>query len=160
VETQGSLQAPHPPEPRNPSSNPLPHGEGASVPQLPLPLREGAGGRDQALPRLNLAGDSMTNALASGAAVLPAWVDARWRNREPAYPPDAARRREAGAVVLLVHVDPDGAVAGIDVVDSSGFFWLDQAARMAVGTWHFLPAVHEGQPVASDMPLRVVFQLN
>lgn len=105
-------------------------------------------------------GDSLTNALASGRAVLPARVDQHWRNREPIYPVAAAERGEHGAVVLLIHVDPDGAVAGIEIAETSGFRLLDRAAREAVQAWHFLPAVHDGKPVASAMPLRVLFELN
>ncbi len=112
-------------------------------------------------PELNLGGgDDLTNALASGPAVVPARIDARFRNREPVYPPSAARRGERGTVMLSIHVGPDGAVAGIDVADSSGFILLDRAARDAVATWHFLPAVRDGRPLAADMKLRVVFQLN
>ncbi len=164
IETQGAERAVHAPQPAQPphlSPNALPQGEGASAPRLPLPLREEAGRRDQASPpQVNLAGDSTANVLASGPAVLPARIDARWRNREPVYPPAAAQNREAGAVLLLIHVGADGAVMSIDLAESSGFPRLDGEARTAVETWHFLPAVQDGQPVASDMPLRIVFQLN
>ncbi len=170
VETQGSEQVSQPagPELQNPSPRPPPaRGRGE---EQPPPLAGGGRGRGQPpevaapvpsrSPQLNLAGDSMTNALVSGPGVIPAKIDARWRNREPVYPPASAQRREAGAVLLLVHVGPDGAVASIDVAESSGFPPLDDAARTAVATWHFLPAVHDGQPMPSDMPLRVVFQLH
>jgi periplasmic protein TonB len=105
-------------------------------------------------------GDSISHVTASGPAVLPARADSRWHNREPTYPPAAARRGEAGTVTLLIHVGPDGSVTGIDIGESSGFVLLDRAAREAVSAWHFLPAVRNGAPVASDMPMRVVFQLN
>ncbi|MEO9190565.1 MAG: energy transducer TonB [Acetobacteraceae bacterium] len=143
------LPPPAPPSPpvRTPSARAAPPSPPAASPVPP--------------PEVNLGGgDSFTNALASGPAVLPARVDQHWRNREPIYPVAAAERGEHGAVVLLIHVDPDGAVAGIEVTATSGFRLLDRAAREAVQTWHFLPAVHDGKPVASAMPLRVLFELN
>ena len=41
-------------------------------------------------------------------SVIPASVDAKFRNREPVYPPEAVRRAEQGAVILLIHVSPAG----------------------------------------------------
>ena len=112
-------------------------------------------------PEVNLGGgDSLSNVLASGRAVLPARPDAHWHNREPVYPVAAARRGEQGAVILSIQVTPDGSVSSVEVARTSGFILLDRAAREAVETWHFLPAVREGKPIASSMPLRVLFQLN
>ncbi len=112
-------------------------------------------------PEVNLGGgDSLTNALASGRAVLPARADARWHNREPVYPVAAARRGEQGAVILAIRVTPEGTVSAVDIAQTSGFILLDRAAREAVETWHFLPAVRDGKPIASSMLLRVLFQLN
>ncbi len=104
-------------------------------------------------------GNSLTNALASGAAVVPAKIDSRYRNREPVYPLAAAARREQGTVLLLVHVGPDGAVLGVDVTASSGYRLLDSAALEAVEAWHFLPAVQNGAPASADMPVRIIFEL-
>ena len=91
--------------------------------------------------------------------MIPASVDAKFRNREPVYPPDAVRRAEQGAVILLIHVSPEGLPNGVDIEQSSGFMSLDSAARDAVMGWHFLPAVRDGQPIPFDMQLRVVFHL-
>jgi len=143
------LPPPVPPSPpvRTPASAPV---RAVSPPVAPArPAEVNLGG-----------GDDLTNALASGRDVLAAKVDAHWRNREPVYPPDAAARGERGAVTLLIHVGPDGLVSGIDVAETSGFIVLDRAAREAVRTWHFLPAVRDGKPVSSEMPLRVLFQMN
>ncbi len=111
-------------------------------------------------PELNLGGtDSPSNVTASGPNVVPAKIDARWRNREPVYPRVAALRGEHGTVLLVVHVGADGLAAGVDVAKSSGFVLLDTAARDAVQTWRFLPALKDGDAVAFDVPLRVVFKL-
>ena len=112
-------------------------------------------------PEINLGGtDSETNAIVSGDHVVPARVDANFHNKAPIYPSDAARRAEQGAVILLIHVSPDGLPTGVDIVRSSGFVLLDRAARDAVLTWHFLPAVKDGTPIPFDMRLRVVFHLD
>jgi protein TonB len=81
------------------------------------------------------------------------------RNREPIYPDEAARRRQQGVVILLIHVSPEGLASLVDIERSSGFSLLDRAARDAVATWRFVPAVRDGQPIASSMSLRIQFQL-
>jgi periplasmic protein TonB len=118
--------------------------------------------RAQEAPDINLAGnDSETNAVViAGQHVVPAKVDAKFRNREPVYPLEAILRAQQGAVLLLIHVMPDGLPAGVDIEKSSGVASLDRSARDAVWGWHFLPAVRDGQPMAFDMELRVVFRLD
>ena len=112
-------------------------------------------------PRINLGGtDSLSNVLVQGDQVIPARLDAKVRNREPIYPDEAVRHGEQGAVILLVQVSPEGLASGVDIARSSGFNSLDRAARDAVTTWRFVPAVRDGQPVASTMSMRVVFQLD
>jgi periplasmic protein TonB len=112
-------------------------------------------------PEINLGGNDMeTNAIVSGPHVIPASVDAKFHNKEPVYPPEAVRRAEQGAVLLLIHVSPEGLASGVDVLKSSGYVSLDRAARDAVAAWHFLPAVNNGDPIPFDMPLRVTFQLD
>lgn len=102
---------------------------------------------------------SDTNALVTGDMLMPPTADPKFRNRKPSYPPEAAQRGEEGAVVLMIHVAPDGLVSGVDIAESSGFGLLDQAARKAALSWHFLPAVRNGHPVSFDMPLRIKFSL-
>jgi protein TonB len=114
-----------------------------------------------ATPRINLGGtDSLSNVLVQGDQVIPARLDAKVRNREPIYPDEAVRRGQQGAVILLIQVSPEGLVDGVDIARSSGFNSLDRAARDAVATWRFVPAVRDGQPVPSSMSMRVVFQLD
>jgi periplasmic protein TonB len=104
--------------------------------------------------------ESDTNALVTGALVVPASPDVKFHNRKPSYPESAAWRGEQGAVILMIHVTPDGLVSGVDVVRSSGFPALDNAARVAALTWHFMPSVKDGQPVPDDVPVRFVFALD
>ncbi len=113
-------------------------------------------------PQMNLGNlnDAETNALVTGDAVVPAKADDRYHNREPDYPPSAVLRGEQGGVELLIHVGPDGRAQSVDVLRSSGYAALDRAARQAVLTWHFLPALKHGLAVPAAMPLRVVFRLH
>ena len=114
-----------------------------------------------ATPHINLGGtDSLSNVLVQGDQVIPAGPDPKVRNREPIYPDEAVRRGEQGAVILLVNVSPDGLASSVDIARSSGFSLLDRAARDAVATWRFVPAVRDGQPIESSMPLRILFQLD
>lgn len=104
--------------------------------------------------------ESDTNAWVTGDLVVPASPDVKFRNRKPSYPPTAAMLGEQGAVILMIHVSPEGLVSSVDVVRSSGFAALDRAARDAVVTWHFMPSVKDGQAVPDDVPMRIVFALN
>lgn len=108
----------------------------------------------QKAPAVSLSGtDSPSDARSWGDRVLPAAPDAVFHNRPPEYPRDAAMRGEHGIVVILVHISPAGTAAGVDLVRSSGYVLLDSAARQAVMRWQFLPAVKDGQPVASEMTM-------
>jgi periplasmic protein TonB len=143
-----------PPPPATPSPDPAQ--PSAPTPPVATPPEQQA----MRAPEINLPGnDAETNALVIGNHVIPASIDARSRNREPVYPPDAVRRAEQGAVILLIHVSPEGLASGVDVLESSGHASLDRAARDAVTAWHFLPAVKDGRPIPFDMPMRVTFQL-
>jgi|HubBroStandDraft_1064217.scaffolds.fasta_scaffold25868_3 protein TonB len=101
--------------------------------------------------------DSPSDAKPWGKNVIPAAPDAVFHNRPPAYPEESVQHGEHGTVVLLIHVSPSGRPGTVDVLRSSGYFLLDNAARDAVTRWRFLPAVKDGQPVASDMTMGFVF---
>jgi periplasmic protein TonB len=101
--------------------------------------------------------DSPSDAKSWGKDVIPAAPDAVFHNRPPAYPAGSVQNGEQGTVVLLIHVSPSGQPGAVDVLRSSGYLLLDNAARDAVTRWRFLPAVKDGQPVASDMTMGFVF---
>lgn len=110
------------------------------------------------VPKISLSGtDSPSDARAFGDRVIPAKPDAVFHNRPPEYPQEAALNGEHGTVVVLVHVSPTGTAARVDLVRSSGSVLLDRAASEAVMRWRFLPAVKDGQPVASDMTMGFIF---
>jgi protein TonB len=112
----------------------------------------------QPAPVISLQGtDSPSDARAFGDRVIPAKPDAVFHNRPPVYPDEAAQNGQQGTVVVLIHVSPAGTAAGVDLVRSSGYVLLDRAAQEAVLHWRFLPAVKDGQPVASDMTMGFIF---
>lgn len=65
----------------------------------------------------------------------------------PAYPALSRRLGEEGKLVLRVELDESGRVNVAQVVDSSGFKRLDEAAMVAVKTWRCNPPQRNGQPV-------------
>jgi protein TonB len=146
---------PEAPPAATPTTEDAPRAEAAPPPLPPAPKAA-----DNKLIFDFAQAESDTNAWVTGDSVVPASPDIKFHNRKPSYPNDAAYRGEQGAVILLVHVSPDGLVSGVDVLRSSGFNALDRAARDAVLTWHFLPSMKDGRPVPEDLPMRFVFALD
>ena len=81
-------------------------------------------------------------------------------NIPPGYPALSAQLGEQGVVVLRLIIDAAGQVAALEVIQTSGYPRLDQAATEAIATWRFTPAVRNGQPVPSSQDLPVRFRLN
>ncbi len=156
-----ALPLPPPPPPPQPETTTSPEQTAAAAQPVRTPRQTPPAPASRSAPEFSLGGvASDTNALVTGELLAPPSADPKFHNRKPSYPDEAARRGEQGAVVLMIHVSPDGLVRGVDIAQSSGFRLLDRAAREAVQTWHFLPAVRDGQPVPFDMPMRIVFDLN
>lgn len=121
-----------------------------SVPPAPQPA-----------PVISLSGtDSPSYALAYGNNIIPAAPNAVFHNRPPEYPMAAAMAGEQGTVVLRLRLSPEGTVAGVAVVRSTGHPRLDQAAIDAVVRWRFLPAVNGGRNVASETEVGFHFDNN
>jgi len=153
---------PDPDEPRTPEAEPVQEARTEPQPAAPEPRAARESVPAPAAPpaiTINLRGtDSPSNARARGDRIIPAAPDAIFHNRPPEYPQDAAMRGERGTVVVLIHVSPAGQTDGVDVISSSGYVMLDRSVREAVLRWRFLPAVKDGQPVASDMKMGFVFE--
>jgi len=76
------------------------------------------------------------------------------------YPADSIRLQEQGAVKLQYFIGTDGHVSDCQLIESSGFSRLDEAACVMVRKWQFKPAtVLDGSPVAVWMPASIVFAL-
>ncbi|WP_239190520.1 energy transducer TonB [Candidatus Nitrotoga sp. HW29] len=65
----------------------------------------------------------------------------------PSYPPLSRQRGEEGKVMLRVELDVTGRVSLAQVINSSGYKNLDEAALSAVKTWLCNPPRRNGQPV-------------
>lgn len=80
-------------------------------------------------------------------------------NPPPAYPIDAQRRRWQGTVLLRLFIDAEGGMTRVELVRSSGYEVLDNAAVTAVRQWKATPATRGGKPIPSVEVLPVKFQL-
>lgn len=81
-------------------------------------------------------------------------------NPKPVYPDEARRRREEGLVVLAVQLDRNGCPGRIQIVQSSKFQMLDEAAVRAVNQWRFTPARFGRLAVASQIQVPIRFKLS
>ncbi len=78
----------------------------------------------------------------------------------PPYPPTAFRLGQQGTTVLAITVAADGAVSDAQIVASSGFPELDQAAVSWVKEhWRYKPAMQGGAAVPSRTQAAVKFNL-
>lgn len=82
------------------------------------------------------------------------------RNPPPKYPDYARRNKIEGRVELIVTVSPEGKATKVELLKSSGFTSLDDAAKRAVEKWQFSPATIAGVPTASDIVIPIKFELN
>jgi protein TonB len=76
----------------------------------------------------------------------------------PEYPREARRLGKEGIVLLKLHLDAEGVVESVEVLETPGY-GLDEAAREAVLRSRFHPATVGGVPVACRAILPVNFRL-
>lgn len=81
------------------------------------------------------------------------------RNAPPDYPRIAKRRGYQGRTELKVEVLETGRVGRLEVVASSGFDILDEAALAAVKEWHFVPGTKNGRHTTQWVIVPVRFNL-
>jgi periplasmic protein TonB len=81
------------------------------------------------------------------------------RRVDPVYPPGSRRDGEQGTGMYRVLVDEKGKPKDVQVLKSSGFPRLDEAAMAAIRKWAFKPAVQNSQPVQSWTRVQVAFRL-
>ena len=82
-----------------------------------------------------------------------------FQNPPPDYPELSRQMRQEGLVMLAVDVDRQGLPIKIEILQSSGFRLLDQAAVKAVGHWKFQPGRIGDFPVESEVTVPVRFRL-
>ncbi|MDD4932471.1 MAG: energy transducer TonB [Methylacidiphilaceae bacterium] len=82
------------------------------------------------------------------------------RNPPPAYPASAKAAGHQGRVIVRVHVSADGRAESVDLLHSSGYGELDQAALGAVRHWRFRPARMGpiAVPINADVPVNFVLK--
>lgn len=82
------------------------------------------------------------------------------RNPKPVYPALSKRLGEQGKVVIRVLIDVDGSAQQAEVLQSSGFERLDQAALKTVLGWRFVPGKRGGVAEAMwfNIPLNFVLE--
>ena len=78
---------------------------------------------------------------------------------KPLWPEGAIARKEEGAVTLAFTVAADGKTKRSEVVKSSGFTDLDEAARTGIEKCSFKPATKAGKPFESTMQMQYVWVL-
>lgn len=79
---------------------------------------------------------------------------------KPHYPRAELAARHEGTVTLRFQVGTDGKVGDSTIGKSSGFPALDEAARSALASCTFQPAIAaDGQPVAVWVPIQYVWSL-
>lgn len=79
--------------------------------------------------------------------------------REPEYPSASRRAEETGTVLLRFYVDEDGRAVKSEIVRSSGYKRLDEAARDALSLCKFKPGTLDGKPMAMTGDLQYVWRL-
>lgn len=100
------------------------------------------------------------NAVSATAATGAPAQDLKTSTRvEPTYPPQSRRLGEEGTVKLRILVDANGRPKDVQVMTSSGFPRLDQAAQEAVRRWRFVAATDGSRAVEAWTQVGVTFRL-
>jgi TonB family protein len=143
--------------PRAPNGSLRVYDNGREVFRMPPASRDAKGPTDTSVPDESLVQSPEVQSLA--VLELPAKAaesDLIFRI-EPEYPEDARRQGIQGAVVLEVHIRPDGSVGQMTVV--SGEPVLADAAMAAVQQWRFKPRQVNGKPVEMQTTVTLKFRL-
>ncbi|GAA0525130.1 TonB family protein [Rhizomicrobium palustre] len=75
------------------------------------------------------------------------------------YPKDALRAGAEGVTHLAFKILTDGTVDSVQVLTSSGYASLDEAAVKCASNWHYRPAMKDGQIVESDRQVNITWNL-
>ena len=78
---------------------------------------------------------------------------------KPRYPESARRRGIEGTALLKMRITEQGRVEDVQVERSAGHPDLDESAMEAVRRWRFNPARRDGEPVAVQVTIPIVFKL-
>lgn len=127
-------------------------------PEIKLPVPVAAPPIETA-PLVEPVADSQTALVAIPAPPIESVSLAVTKRIDPVYPPASRRAGEAGRVQLRVLVDESGHPREVQILKSSGFERLDEAAAAAIKRWLFSPARQGSGPVTSWTQVNVLFRL-
>ncbi len=156
---------PAPPEPPAPPPRPAPRQpppqqarpQKAAPPQREAALAAAAAARPPPGPAAPQ--DAPNGASRAVGAVSPPGLLEGHRNPEPEYPFASRQRGDQGVVTVRLGVSAAGEVTEVEVVATSGYPALDEAARRAVQRWRFRPAIRDGAPVPGSIRTAIHFRL-
>jgi periplasmic protein TonB len=112
--------------------------------------------RDASAPRVATSGTAGPTAGCSTGATRPPGAPT---GEVPAYPSAARQSGVQGTTQVSLMVSSIGTVTEAIVVRSSGSQALDNAAVASLLRWRFQPALRNGEPVAAQVIVPVVFSL-
>ena len=75
----------------------------------------------------------------------------------PLYPPPAIQTHREGRVELHAIIGTDGTIQSLQIVSGDPLFY--QSALEAVRQWHYRPTILNGQPVAIDTSITVIYTM-
>jgi periplasmic protein TonB len=91
---------------------------------------------------------------------LPSSIAAYLRNPLPRYPTLSRTLNEQGTVKVSAFIEVDGTASKVQVLTSSGYDRLDEAAVRTIRTWRFVPGKRGGVPEAMWFTIPVPFILD
>ena len=105
--------------------------------------------------------NNLTNVAGPIKIEKPNAFAAHLQNPKPIYPKRSRELGEQGVVVLSIWVDIDGKPDKVQIIKSSGFPRLDDAAQRQISeSWRFVPGQKNGQKEAMELIQRIPFTLN
>ncbi len=91
---------------------------------------------------------------------LPSSDAAYLHNPKPAYPALSNRLGEQGTVRIRAYIEVDGTASKAEILKSSGYARLDQAALKAALKWRYVPGKRAGVPEAMWVNVPMSFGLD
>jgi periplasmic protein TonB len=91
--------------------------------------------------------------------VLPSSEGDYLHNPKPLYPAMSKRLGEQGSVDIRIFVSAEGLPQKVELLKTSGFERLDQAALAVVMRWTFVPGKRGGVPEAMWMATKIKFEM-
>lgn len=80
-------------------------------------------------------------------------------NLQRPYPAEALANRAHGICKMHIAVTEKGAVASVEMTQSTGSAALDEACKAAINGSTFMPASNQGQPVSGTADAAILWRL-